>query len=85
MYLRKLNRIGMTPFAWNSYFSIFVHRVQYLRTLYLEQIIILSVEFNNWHTSITAVLFCLWNIYLFEKQKFDGKQLKLKKYLEHVS
>ena len=80
-----MNCVDSIPFARNSYFSMFVHRLRCLRTLFdyvSNRLIIFQVEFNNRKYGRVPISHSLFS--LFGKQKFDVRHLKLKKSLNHV-
>ena len=65
----------------------FANIVWYFKTfLYLEQVIVLPSAFmtKTKDASVTPTLFCLREIYYFEEQKLDVKQLKLNKFINYV-
>ena len=79
---KSMSRISLIPFVGNPHHSKLLHRVRYFNIyLWLQDNrssfprVSLKSENMDARTQ-TAVLFCLWNICIWEK-KIDVKQLKI--------
>ena len=83
---KSMSRISLIPFVGNPHYSKLLHRVRYFNIyLWLQDNrssfprVSLKSENMDARTQ-TAVLFCLWNICIWEK-KIDVKQLKMNKFI----